>query len=511
MTLSFAGEAQTGPRIASVTQVWARQRQTIKISGRGFGSLYRYDGDSAFIRITDLTQSWEAGHTGDAVTLDVTGWSDSLITLTSFDGTYGTGNQSLLGGDLLSIEIWNPQTGAGPGEAQAQVLANATVLVPLTRDTGSATGSPVMDADGNLYAVGGGGTSTSACFSESCGTIFELSKAADGTWGASVLYDFLGGADGWHPAGNIVRDAVGNIYGITFWGGDNSICFLGCGTVFEYSRGVKTTLHTFTYDGDGAEPNAGLVMDAAGNLYGTTTYGGSMKCGTVYRLSPDGFGGFEYSIIYNFQCGAAGDGASPYSELTLDSIGNIYGTTYSGGTDAGCAVYQPGCGTVYELSPVGDGTFTERVLHVFKGTAEGVHPATGVTFDASGNLYGVTFNGGPPCSSRYNSGCGVAYAMRPRGDGTWLERTIVYFSNNVDDVDASIYPNSGLTYHNGVFYGYAGGGASGYGTIYTITPNKGTWTEATIYSFMGEGYSGQPWFAEDNTLYGVGGELFTLP
>jgi len=513
LTLPLSARAQgSGPHISSVTQVWARSYQTIKISGRGFGSLRKYDGDSAFIRITDLTQNWEAGHTGDAVTINIGSWSDSLITINYFDGAYGSGNQSLVSGDLLSIEVWNPQTGAGPAKAQGIVLANVTTLFPFTVATGFAEGTPVSDEVGNLYGLGNGGISNSACFGGTCGAVYELSKGADGTWSITTLYEFLGGADGWSPTGDLVRDVAGNLYGVTRQGGDNSICFLGCGTVFEVSHGVKTTLHTFAYNGDGAIPYAGLTMDPAGNMYGTTTYGGTMSCGTVYRLSPDGSGGLTYSSIYNFQCGAAGDGASPYSKLTLDSSGNLYGTTYSGGNAAICEVYQSGCGTIFELSPVGDGTFIEHVLHVFKGTAEGVHPGTGVTFDASGNLYGVTYNGGPPCSSRYNSGCGVAYALRPLGDGTWQERTIAYFSNNVNDVDGSTYPFSDLTYHNGVLYGYARGGASQQGTIYTIALKKGGWTESTIYSFnLGEGAGGQPFVGSDGTIYGVGDGLFTLP
>src|SRR5258706_16053069 len=124
LSLSLAtAQSGIGPHITSVTQVWARQYQTIQISGSGFGSLRHYDGDSAFILITDLTQNWSAGHTGDAVTLNVSSWSDSLISLTSFSGAYGTGNQSLLAGDVLFLKDLNAQNPPGPATPRANVPA----------------------------------------------------------------------------------------------------------------------------------------------------------------------------------------------------------------------------------------------------------------------------------------------------------------------------------------------------------------------------------------------------
>jgi uncharacterized repeat protein (TIGR03803 family) len=501
---SPAAASGINPHITSVTQVWARSDQTIQISGSGFGSLRPYDGDNAFIEITDLTQNWSAGHTGDAVTLNIGTWSDTLISISYFDGAYGTGNQSLVAGDTVSIQVWNPQTGAGPGKAQVTVLANATSLYTFTFGE-TATGTPITDEYGNFYGTASGGVSNDYCFT-SCGIVYELSPSSGG-FSQTTLYEFQGGTDGYAPAGQLVQDASGNLYGITLGSASTSECGLGCGTVFEISGGVKTTLHTFLRGSDGAFPQSGLAMDAAGNLYGTTKYGGPLDAGTVYELTPNGSGGWNYSIIYEFQGGVNGDGAWPYSALTIDSAGNLYGTTFAGGTADHCLLYyQPGCGTIYQLSPSGSGTFVENILYTFKGTSEGVEPTAGVTFDSTGNLYGVTLYGGPPCSSRSRSGCGVAYVLNPQSDGTWREKTIVYFSNNINNVDASTYPTGNLTYYNGIFYGYSQGGASGRGTIYTITPGTGAWSEATIYSFGGpEGLQpvGQPILGSDGVIYGA--------
>ena len=515
-SLSLAAAQSTSPHITSVTQVWARPYQTIQISGTGFGSLPPFNGDSAFIALSDLTQNWPAGHTGDAVTIIVSSWSDSLISITSFGGAYGTGNQSLLAGDVLSIKVWNAQTFAGPATARATVLANATAVFTFTGkpDASGGAGGLILDSSGNFYGMGYGGVYYN-CFYSSCGTVYEVSPASGGTYSEALLYDFQNINDGYQPIGTLTRDAAGNLYGVTIYGGLTTVCFLGCGTLFEISGGAKTALHTFQYgSGDGIYPGAGLTMDASGNLFGTTERGGTQDAGTIFELTPNGSGGWNYSIVYNFLGGVA-DGAEPDSALILDSAGNFYGTTYAGGGTEYCNNYISGCGTVFEFSPLSGGGFSEKVLHVFKGNSQGVQPA-GVTFDASGKLYGATTYGGPPCSGRYNSGCGVAYVLWPQSNGTWGEKTIFYFSNNINNVDGSIYPRGGLTYHKGIFYGYSEGGASGAGTLYTLTPSGAAWSEATIYSFGGLTDGGQPAgapiFASDGTLYGVtGGAIFTVP
>ena len=511
-----AQPAGTNPQITSVTQVWPRPYQTIQISGSGFGSLRPYDGDSAYIVITDLTQNWSAGHTGDAVTLNVGTWSDSLISISYFDGAYGTANQSLLAGDIVSIEVWNAQTGAGPGKAQVTVLADDTAVFSFPGGTGvrGAVGGIITDSSGNFYGLGGGGVYYA-------GTAYEVSET-NGVWSESVLYNFPFVNYGTGAVGNLLRDPAGNLYGVTDGGGTyTSECYEGCGSIFEITGGTEVVLHTFGAEaGDGEVPKAGLTMDAAGNLWGTTA-GGGLEWGTIYELTPNGSGGWNYSTVYEFQGGAA-DGAEPHSALTLDSAGNLYGTTYAGGGTQYCFTYASGCGTVFKLSPSASGV-TESIIHAFKGTANGVQPTTGVTFDDSGNLYGVTYNGGSPCSTRYSDGCGVVYLLLPQSNGTWKEKTLYNFGSDYTNVDGSIYPIGQLTYYNGALYGFAGGGASQYGTIYQLTFSNNTWSLSTTYSFGGGRDGGcpvgSPIFGTDGTLYGVAscggatydGVIFSLP
>lgn len=500
-----------GPHITSVSQVWARGYQTIQIVGSGFGSVRPYDGDSAYIEITDLTQNWSAGHTGDAVTVNIGTWSDTLISINYFDGSYGVGNQSLLAGDRVSFKVWNAQSGAGPGTAQVSVLADATGLYDFGSDAQYPQGSLIMDSANNFYGTAGGGVYNDYCF-EGCGTIYELSPSTNGTWTEGVLHYFQGGnSDGSTPTGTLVRDAAGNLYGVTSQGGPSTSNF--CGTIFAIIGGNYSVLHNFGIagSGDGCYPRSGMTMDSAGNMYGTTWFGGSADFGTVYELVPNGSGGWNYSVIYNFLGGASNDGGDPISALTLDAAGNLYGTTEIGGDNAYCfSSSGNGCGTVYELSPTGEGVFTERVLYVFKGQTNGdlIHPTNGVTFDSHGNLYGVISYGGSTCGGRSREGCGAIYILYLQPNNTWAVRTVYDFSADASNVDAANYPTGDLAYYNGVFYGYAHGGASQEGTIYTITPsNHGTWTQQTIYSFGyypdGAWGAGSPIFGADGTMYGV--------
>ncbi len=277
--------------------------------------------------------------------------------------------------------------------------------------------------------------------------------------------------------------------------------------MFEISGGNEIVLHTFQYgSGDGIEPYGGLTMDKQGNLWGTTTYGGATNNGTVYELTPNGTGGWNYATVYSFLGGGSGDGTSPESDLTLGADGNLYGTTTNGGTLTYCnnSAFN-GCGTVYEIVLSSSGFVSERVLHVFQDYTLGVQPQTAVTFDKGGNIYGVTADGGPYCG--YRCSAGVAYALFPQSNGTWKQQIVFDFSNNVGNIDAGINPVSQLTYYKGVLYGYALRGASEGGTIYTLTQSGLTWTQSTIYSFGGypDGWypAGKPIFGKDGTMYGL--------
>jgi uncharacterized repeat protein (TIGR03803 family) len=237
----------------------------------------------------------------------------------------------------------------------------------------------VRDAAGNLFGTTNiGGVSGN-------GTVFEVD--ADGK--ETILHSFAGGADGYEPFGGLVRDEAGSLYGTTAQGGDRAC---SCGTVFRLETdGEETVLHRFTGGLDGAVPGTTLVQDAGGNLYGTTSQGGgtgcaNAGCGTVFKLDTTG----KETVLYRFKGGA--DGAGPSAGLILDAAGNLYGATGAGG-DLNCSsqLAPAGCGTVFKLDKSGK----QVVLHAFERGTGGEHPAGTLARDAAGNLYGsAEFGGG---------------------------------------------------------------------------------------------------------------------
>jgi uncharacterized repeat protein (TIGR03803 family) len=198
-----------------------------------------------------------------------------------------------------------------------------------------------------------------------------------------VLYTFVGGTDGGEPVAGLTRDGAGNLYGTASLGGISDECGLGCGVIFKLdTTGTETVLYTFAGMSDGGVPTAGLVRDAAGNLYGTTEYRGTSDWGVVFKLDPTG----RESVLHSFSGGQ--DGATPidFGRLVLDSAGNLYGTAYQGGL--GCKLFPCG-GVVFKLPSTGK----EIVLHTFRG-ADGFNPYAGLFLDRAGNLYGTTAYGG---------------------------------------------------------------------------------------------------------------------
>lgn len=232
-----------------------------------------------------------------------------------------------------------------------------------------------MDAAGNLYGV------TLEGGGDMQGTAFELVRNGGGCY---VMYSFGIGDDGKEPMGNLVVDAAGNVFGTTYAGGN-----AGGGTVFELSLFAtggwrEIILHSFS-GSDGYGPKAGLVMDAAGNLFGTTSGGGNAGVGTVFELSPVAGGGWTETTVYSFNGGP--DGSDPESGLTLDAHGNLYGTTPGGG------LFE--YGTAFELSPR-QGGWRETVLYSFEGSSDGGLPTSGLITDRAADLYGVTPGMGIP-------------------------------------------------------------------------------------------------------------------
>ena len=259
------------------------------------------------------------------------------------------------------------------------------------RGDGVAPVGVVMDSRGNLYGTtsNGGDFSCGGKYTWGCGTIFKL--GADGSY--TILYKFQGGVNGGSPNAVIV-DAAGNLYGTAGGGTD--------GIVFKLTPNHEfSVLYSFAGGtGDGCLPFSGLLLDAAGNLYGTTNHCGAFGYGTVFKLDAAG----NETTLYSFTGGA--DGSFPYAGLVQDAAGNLYGTTGFGGDfDHDCTLSgdTPGCGVVFELSPTGQLT----VLHAFQGTTDGLWPYWGVTLDAEGNLYGATATGGAYC------GCGTVFKITP--------------------------------------------------------------------------------------------------
>jgi uncharacterized repeat protein (TIGR03803 family) len=190
------------------------------------------------------------------------------------------------------------------------------------------------------------------------------------------------------PFAGLVRDTRGNFYGTTYYGGGYVCEFAGCGTVFEITReGEEKVLYSFQ-GADGSHPAASLVLGTQGNLFGTTEYGGAFGYGTVFELSPFGV----ETVLHHFTGGA--DGGFPQASLVRDRQGNLYGTTYLGGSTTGVCV-SVGCGVVFKITPSGE----EDVLYNFAGYPnDGSNPVAGLVLDALGNLYGTTVTGGESAS-----------------------------------------------------------------------------------------------------------------
>jgi uncharacterized repeat protein (TIGR03803 family) len=256
-------------------------------------------------------------------------------------------------------------------------------------------GSVTLDPKGNIYGTTyAGGTADSSNY----GTVFKLSPK--GT--ESLLHSFFfsdDGSDGENPAAGLLRDASGNLYGTTLFAGTNNY-----GTVFKIdTTGTETILHDFAGGADGAYPGFGnLIMDSAGSLYGTTEEGGASGNGTVYKLDSTG----AETVLYSFT--ADNDGQFPYGSLVMDSAGNLYGTTLNGGNSRTCS----SCGIIFKLSPTTSGPWQETVLHSFAGgtgaIADGQHPYAGLALSTTGHLYGTTRDGG-------SAACGTVFEVDTTG------------------------------------------------------------------------------------------------
>lgn len=367
--------------------------------------------------------------------------------------------------------------------ASGQQRLQYSVLYTFTGVADGATPSAGLAADeaGNLYGSTYLGGNVTQCVQPfvGCGVVFKLDPAGTET----VLYTFNGGRDGAYP-NSILRDSAGNLYGMTSAGGrftgpcnTSPFGYHGCGVVFKVDpAGNQTVLHAFTGGPDGEAPLASLVRDSAGNLYGTTAYGGAYGFGVVFKLDASG----KETVLHSFTGGT--DGANPYAGLIRDAAGNLYGATPWGG-DAACD-FGVGCGTVFKMDPLGN----ETVLYKFEWGADGAFPSRTLTRDPDGNLYGIADGGGATFG-------GVVFKVDPGGNETVLHN----FTGGKDG-------STGLGLirdHAGNLYISAGGGGRfDRGLAFVLTAAG---TEHALYNFSGGSDGGGPeiLFSHANGLYGT--------
>jgi uncharacterized repeat protein (TIGR03803 family) len=361
----------------------------------------------------------------------------------------------------------------------------------------------VFDKAGNLYGVTAYGVPSNG------GSVFELTKKPDGVWARKTLHEFRTVSDGSYPRGPLVLDAAGNLYGTTQYGGvynDN-------GTVFELSprsdgSWTESVLHNFAGNPDGFDPQRGVIFDSAGNLYGTTTSGGLYGSSNGYN----GYGGGTIFKLTPQQGGgwkesvihsfsvSDGEPSSPSSGLTMDDAGNLYGTT--GAYELTAAVFK--------LSPGSDGSWSYTTLHKFQDSYS--YPG-GVILDADGNLYGTTVYGGA-----YNYG--AVFEVPAGQDPNGPDKILYSFQDphSFNDVNhGGWYPFGRLVFDaSGNLYGATlYGGTYDGGKIFEMLPNgDGTWTKKTLHDFGGFNYKGfvgidgiTPMgglvFGPDGNLYGI--------
>jgi uncharacterized repeat protein (TIGR03803 family) len=364
--------------------------------------------------------------------------------------------------------------------------------------------------------------------------VFAFASVASAEWKEKVLYSFQGlPNDGAYPAGGVVFDQAGNLYGATTDGGANNCPGIAqCGTVFQLQPPVQKggawsedVLYVFkgVNSNDGNTPVGGVIFDQAGNLYGTTAYGGTgncmlfggrVGCGTVYKLMPpkQKGGAWTETVLHSFQSGE--DGYFPWGDLTFDSAGNLYGATQYGGGYGSCnAPYYQFCGTVFKLSPpkTKSGRWTEQILYAFKSGKDGADPNGGLVFDSNGVIYGTTFYGGNQGCLGGTSGCGTVFRLKPpiAKGAVWTEALLLRFK-----ADASMggNPAAGVTFGaNGDLYGTTSYGGrvptTDDGTVFRLTHGKGgSWDENLLYSFPDSGYPG--WDPLAGVIFDTKGNLY---
>jgi len=384
--------------------------------------------------------------------------------------------------------------------AQAQTFTVIHTFTGLGEDGANPYAGLVMDRGGNLYGVTeyGGTGPCSTQYTQGCGTVFKMKPTGSG-WTYEPLYSFTGASnnDGAYPYfGGLTIGPDGSLYGTTTEGGLNESCDgnPGCGTVFNLKPGptrpataltpwAEKVLYRFQQAPDGNVPDGLLAFDAAGNIYGTTVYGGTNNYyywGTVFELTPSA-GQWTEKLIYSFY-GEPDDGAQSFSGVVADQNGNLYGTTFAGGTD--------NAGTLFQLSPSGSG-WKESILYKF--ITNGTQPYSTPIFDSAGNLYGGTTAG-----ERTNSP--VIYEISPPYLGG--QYSILYtFDGYYDGGPAAPL----LMDAAGNLFGTTKGQNSPYGTVFEISPSSGGWVYTLLHQFTRGNDGGNPY---SNVVMDAQGNLY---
>jgi uncharacterized repeat protein (TIGR03803 family) len=386
-----------------------------------------------------------------------------------------------------------------PTSLQSQVIYSFTGQL----DGGGPSGALIADSAGNLYGTAGEGGVYGP------GVVFELSFSS-GAWRETVLHNFGNGTDGAGPIGDLIFDASGDLYGVTRSGGP-----AGLGTVYELtptaSGWQETVLHNFAGGSDGENSAMGVVFDKAGNLYGTTEYGGDVGgkycptgCGTVFTLTHSGTA-WNYSVIHNFEYYPDGDDPGgthlPGNGLVFDGQGNLYGTTYNGGSLT-CPQPTPysggqGCGVVFKMTQSG-GVWQYTVLHTFEANYDGLGPS-GLLIDSSGNLYLTSYGG---FSTQQCDTCGNFFELTPSGTLTqlwyfWGDRLGFSPSGLARDQLGNLY---GVSINGGPNSCEPGVGC---GTVFRLSQTGQNWEGNAFYDFPG-GTAG--WWPGSVTV--VGNKLY---
>ena len=357
---------------------------------------------------------------------------------------------------------------AGSHSAQAQTF-NVIHTFTGGDDGYQPTGTLTLDRAGNLY-----GTTTDL---GGPGTVFQL-KRSNGSWILNTLYTFLNSTDGFLPFGGVVFGPNGTLYGTTYEGGTGSgggQCQQGCGTVFNLTppaRACRTALcgwtesaiYSFQGGSDGIDPNASLVFDQAGALYGTTPRGGLAGEGIVFQLTLHS-GEWTENILHTFT-GIGSDGSYPATGMIFDSAGNLYGTTVDGGSFS--------AGTVFQLAPSGSG-WTTSTVHDFDGGNGGAGPLGALTFDGSGKFYGTTSGGGLDDS-------GTVFELTFSG-GTWS--FAVLYSVPAGSDNSGPQGNLAMDAAGNLYGATYDAGAHHDGNVFKLTPINGGWTYTSLHDFTG--------------------------